>query len=75
MKRKQLATALLMALTASACQGGEQQPEETGVAPDRPAPAISNPQSPTPVGTDVGSVSRDTSGGVVANDSVAVPNR
>lgn len=44
-------------------------------APDRPAPALTNPASPAPVGTDVGAVERDTSLGGLANDSVAVPGR
>lgn len=63
-----------------ACQGGgeaagEPEPPSGQVAPDRPAPAISNPSSPSPVGTDVGTVERDTSAGQVANDSTAIPGQ
>ena len=65
----------LVALAAACGQGEEQPPGEATVAPDRPAPALSNPASPTPVGTDVGAVERDTSGGVLANDSAALPGR
>ena len=74
-------TALALAMLAglAACQGEnpavEAEPGEATTAPDRPAPAISNPASPAPVGTDVGSVERDTSAGRVANDSMAVPGR
>lgn len=70
-----LAAAALLGLAA--CGQGEEAPAadapEGRSVPDRPAPAISDPASPAPVGTDVGTLERDTSGAPVANDSVAVP--
>jgi hypothetical protein len=74
-------TALALALLAAVCGCQSENPavaEDSGeatIAPDRPAPALTNPGSPTPVGTDVGSVERDTSAGRVANDSMALPGR
>ena len=74
--------ALVLAALAGlpACQSGEQGSAAEEAAqgtsvPDRPAPAISDPASPTPVGTDVGTLERDTSASPVADDSMAIPGR
>lgn len=76
---RRIAAALVVLGALSACHGESESaagdPGEATTAPDRPAPALTNPGSPSPVGTDVGAVERDTSGGNVANDSMAVPGR
>lgn len=79
-QRRLVVAVAIFTSTLAACQGGADEageiaPPDGSVAPDRPAPAISNPSSPTPVGTDVGSVQRDTSAGRVANDSMALPDQ
>lgn len=81
MKKRSRCSALALAALVglAACQaGGDPSAAEKAdekVVPDRPAPAISDPASPSPVGTDIGTLERDTSAGRVANDSMAVPGR
>jgi hypothetical protein len=76
-RRSALALAILAGIAA--CQGEnpsvQERPDEATAAPDRPAPALTNPGSPTPVGPAGGAVERDPSAGAVANDSMALPGR
>jgi hypothetical protein len=67
-----LVIAALVGLTA--CGGGESEqganPEvNTTPVPDAPAPAISNPASPSPTGTDVGAVGTDATAAPAPGDT------
>lgn len=77
MKHRLSAIAVAALVALGACQGKKEAPaagEPSGTAspvPDAPPPAISNPASPSPVGTDVGAVGTDATATAPRGDTSA----
>ncbi|MDP9348871.1 MAG: hypothetical protein M3P24_07005 [Gemmatimonadota bacterium] len=81
MRKNRLFTFALAALVGlAACGGGDSEQEadpgenpeiNTTPVPDQPAPAITNPASPSPTGTDVGAVGNDVTTAPAPGDTAA----